>query len=166
MATMIESISAVTHATHDMSLLSAHSHPLALPRSSGIGARSWPVLAVGGRLSYRSGDQSVSNGLLARQLERAPHGFSFLPCRPVRGLLIEAPAAHLPEHTFALHLPLQDAKRLLDVIVSNEYLHACCSQGSSAQTVEASRIGASRRQARKFIQGTSPVEMKRNRRKS
>ena len=27
-----------------------------------------------------------------------------------------------------LHLSLEDAKRLLDVIVSNEYLHACCSK--------------------------------------
>src|SRR6516162_9468313 len=96
--------------------------------SSGIGTRSCPILAVGGGLPHRSCDKSVSNGLLARQLPRTPHGFSFLSRRPVRGLLIEAPAAHLPEHTFALHLPLQDAKRLLDVIVSNEYLHACCSQ--------------------------------------
>jgi hypothetical protein len=77
---------------------------------------------------------------------------------PVRGLLIEAPAAHLPEHTFALHLPLQDAKRLLEVIVSNKNLHACCSHGSSAQIVEATR---SRCQARKSIQGTRPVETKR-----
>jgi len=141
MATTIEGRSAVTLATHDMSLLSAHSHPLALPRSSGIGARSCPVLAAGGRLPHRSGDQSVSNGLLTRELALSADGFSFLSRRPVRGLLIEAPSAHLPEYTFALHLPLQDATRLLDVIVSNEYLHACCSQESSAQAVKANGIG-------------------------
>jgi hypothetical protein len=138
---MIESISAVTYATHDMSLLSAHSCPLALPRSSGIGTRSCPVLAFGGKLPHRSGDQPVSNGLFAREFALSADGFRFLSRSPVRGLLIVAPAAHLPEHTFALHLPLQDAKRFLDVIVSNEYLHACCSQESSAQTVGASRIG-------------------------
>jgi hypothetical protein len=42
--------------------------------------------------------------------------------------LVEAPAPHLSEHALTLHLSLEDAKRLLNVIVSNEYLHACCSQ--------------------------------------
>jgi hypothetical protein len=82
------------------------------------------ALAAICRLLCWSGDQALSNSLFARQFACAPHGFSFLSRRPVRRLLIEAPAAHLPEHTFALHLPLKDAKRLLDVIVSDEYLHA------------------------------------------
>src|SRR5262249_27660771 len=109
-------------------------------RSCGIGARSCTALAIGGRLPHRSCDQTVSNGLLALELALSADGFRFLSRSPVRGFLIEAPAAHLSEYAFALHLLLQDAKRLLDVIVSNEYLHACCSQGSSAQTVEPSRI--------------------------
>jgi hypothetical protein len=116
---------------------------------------------VGGYLPHRSGYQALSNSLFARQLARAPHGFSLLSRRPVRGLLIEAPPAHLSEHTFALHLPLQDAKRLLDIIVSNEYLHALL----PLRIVGANRRGfpesdASRCQVRKF-KGTSPVEMKR-----
>src|SRR5262249_8234202 len=86
---------------------------------------------------------------------------SVLSRSPVRGLLTEAPAAHLPEHTFALHLPPRDAKRLLDVIVSNEYLHACCSKDRRCKLSKLPALGASRYQARKFIQGTSPVEMKR-----
>jgi hypothetical protein len=48
---------------------------------------------------------------------------------------------------------------VLDVIVSHKYLHACCSRLRKLSKLPAS--GASRRQARKFIQGTSPVEMKR-----
>ena len=126
---MIESISAVTHAPPDMSLLSAPSHPLPLARSGGIGARSRPAVAISRRLSRGSSDQPVSNGLLARELASAADSFRFLSRSLVRGLLIEAPAAHLPEHALALHFSLENAKRLLDVIVSNEYLHACCSQG-------------------------------------
>jgi hypothetical protein len=107
---MIESMSAVTLATHDMSLLSAHSHQLALPRSTGIGARSCPVLAVGGGLPDRSGDKSVSNGLLARQLARTPHGFSFLSRRPVRGLLTQNPVGSTPKGGHQLQLRVSFTK--------------------------------------------------------
>jgi len=44
-----------------------------------------------------------------------------------RGLLVEATAAHLPEHTFTLHSLLQNAKCLLDIIVSDKELHRACS---------------------------------------
>jgi hypothetical protein len=65
--------------------------------------------------------------LFARQLARSSHRFSLLSCYPVGGLLVEATAAHLPEHTFTLHSLLQNAKCLLDIIVSDEYLHRTCS---------------------------------------
>src|SRR5215475_11841050 len=89
-----------------------------------VSARIRPALVAGGRLPYWSGDQSVPDSLPARQLARSPHSLRLLSRHLVRWLLIEATAAHLPEHTFALHLLLQDAKRLLDVVVTNEYLHA------------------------------------------
>ena len=43
--------------------------------------------------------------LFPRKLARPPHGVSFLSCRLLRWLFIEALASYLPEHSFALHLP-------------------------------------------------------------
>ena len=88
-----------------------------------MGTRSSPTFASDSGLPCGSGNQSVPNGLLAREFAPPANRFRFLSRCFVRRLLIEALAAHLPEHAFALHFLLKDTKRLIDVVVSNEYLH-------------------------------------------
>src|SRR5579864_5532622 len=94
---------------------------------SGVSARIRRALVTGRRLPYRSGDQSVPDSLLPRKLAQPPHGLCFLSCRFLRWLFIEALTSYLPEHSFALHLFLQDTKCLIEVVVSDEYLQARCS---------------------------------------
>src|ERR1700759_2317312 len=96
---------------------------LALWCRSSVHSRSVAALAAKRRLPWWSGDQSLPNSLFARQLARSPYSLGFLSCRPFRRLLIETTAAHLPEHTFTLHSLLQNAKCLLNIVVSYDDLH-------------------------------------------
>ena len=60
--------------------------------------------------------------LLARELARPANGFGFLAVAALRRLLVEAPLLHLAKDAFALHFLLQDAERLVDVVVTDENL--------------------------------------------
>src|SRR5579872_650253 len=103
---------------------------------TGVSARIRRALVAERQLPCWSGDQAVADSLLPCELARPPHGVSFLSCRLLRWLFVEALASYLPEYSFALHLFLQDAKRLNDVVVSDEYLQACYSyRVTSAQMV-------------------------------
>ncbi len=57
---------------------------------------------------------------LAQKLAGAANGFGLLAGALLRRLLIAAAQLHLAENTFALHLFLQCAKRLIDIIVANQ----------------------------------------------
>src|SRR5262245_24005422 len=60
---------------------------------------------------------------LAHQLAGPADGLGPLP-RPALGrLLVIAAELHLAEDPFALHLLLQDAQRLIDVVFADENLH-------------------------------------------
>jgi hypothetical protein len=70
----------------------------------------------------RRRDETFTLRLLARQLARAANGLASLPRGSLRRLFVEAPSLHLAENAFPLHLLLENAKRLVDVVVTNEYL--------------------------------------------
>ena len=61
--------------------------------------------------------------LLARQLARTADCLGFLPRTLHRRLFIMLPELHFAEDAFALHLLLQRPKRLIDIVVANQYLH-------------------------------------------
>ncbi|MNZ99198.1 hypothetical protein D3C78_1185140 [compost metagenome] len=53
----------------------------------------------------------------------AAHGLCFFADALFRGLFIGLPGPHLAENALTLHSLFQNAKGLLYIIVSNEYLH-------------------------------------------
>src|SRR5690606_26490611 len=67
--------------------------------------------------------QALALGALARQLAGAAHGLGLFAGAPLGRLLVVT--AHLPftENALALHLLLQRAKSLVNVVVADEYLH-------------------------------------------
>src|ERR1700722_9933949 len=73
-------------------------------------------------LAARGRKQPLALGLLARELSRPPQRFILLPGRSFGRLLVEPSALHLAKHAFALHLLLEHPKRLVDVVVANQYL--------------------------------------------
>src|SRR5204862_3828047 len=88
-------------------------------------ARAWQrTAAPAGHLVFvllrRRCDQPVSDRLLARQLAPAAHRFGLLARCAIRRLLIETPPLHLAEYAFPLHLFLEDAKSLVDIVVADE----------------------------------------------
>ena len=60
---------------------------------------------------------------LAQQLARAADRLGLLAGPLLRRLLVAAPQLHLAEETFALHLLLEGAQRLIDVVVAYLNLH-------------------------------------------
>src|SRR6266481_2462671 len=89
------------------------------------GAPEWrPPGGSAGRhlLSFRSGDKPFALGLLARELAGSPDRFALFPSRLLGGLLVKSPAFHFAKHTFALHLLLEHAERLIDIVVADEDL--------------------------------------------
>jgi len=59
---------------------------------------------------------------LTHRLPVTPDGIAFFASPAFRGFFIGTPPLHLAKSAFALHFLLQNAKRCVDVIVSNEYL--------------------------------------------
>src|SRR5579883_3125136 len=60
---------------------------------------------------------------LAHQLARTADGFGALAGAALTGLLVVTAELHLAEDPFALHLLLQDAQRLIDIVFADENLH-------------------------------------------
>src|SRR5260370_26250125 len=90
------------------------------------GASEWrPPGRSAGRhlLSFGSGDKAFALGLLARELAGSPDRFALFPGRLFGGLLVQSPAFHFAKHTFALHLLLEHAECLIDIVVADEDLH-------------------------------------------
>src|SRR6476646_10933695 len=80
-------------------------------------------LALGELLLRGRRKQSFPDRLLPGELAGAANGLGLLARLSLRGLLIGAALLHFPEHAFALHLLLQDTKRLVDIVVANKDLH-------------------------------------------
>src|SRR5690349_13030947 len=90
-------------------------------RRSGTGSTDRAACVAGGAL--RRCDQSLADGLLAGELAGAPDGFRLFAGLALRRLLVGAPRLHLAEDALALHLLLERAKGLVDVVLSDENLH-------------------------------------------
>jgi hypothetical protein len=60
---------------------------------------------------------------------------SELPPRSfLRGLLVKTASPHFPEHALALHLLLEHAERLLDVVIADKYLQKVAPHVRAAKT--------------------------------
>src|ERR1700704_916744 len=68
--------------------------------------------------------QAFAPHLLARELAGAADGFRLLSHSSLGGLLVMAAELHLAEHALALHLLLQHLEGLVDIVVTDENLHA------------------------------------------
>src|SRR5262249_38698473 len=75
----------------------------------------------------------------AGKLSGAANSFRLFADFLLGGLFVMLAKLHLAEDAFALHLPLQRLERLIDIVVSNENLHAqllCFSRIFSYSSVE------------------------------
>jgi hypothetical protein len=72
--------------------------------------------------SARYSDKSIAFGLLASNLAGPANRFSLFPIRLFAWLLVISSAPHLAKHSFALHFLLEYPKRLVNVVVANDYL--------------------------------------------
>lgn len=73
--------------------------------------------------ALRAADDAFALCPLARQLAGAPDGFSLFPRLALGGLLEMVATLHFTEETFTLHLLLQRAKGLLDIVVADDDLN-------------------------------------------
>ena len=79
--------------------------------------KSGPLIWL--RLRLWIGDLSVANRLLPLCLSATSDSFRFLPHSDLRWLFEVLPTLHFAEHTFSLEALFQDAKGLLNVVVSD-----------------------------------------------
>src|ERR1700742_133908 len=68
--------------------------------------------------------QTFALQLLAGELACAAHGFRLFAGFLFRGLFVMAAELHLAENALALHLLLQRLEGLIDIVVTDENLHA------------------------------------------
>jgi len=68
-------------------------------------------------------DQTFTLGALACQLAGAADGFGLLASALFRRLFVVAAHLHFTEDAFALHLLLESAESLIDIVIADEYLH-------------------------------------------
>ncbi len=66
-------------------------------------------------------DQAFPLGPLALQLAEPTGGIRGFAGATFRGFFVVSTSLHLAEQSFPLHLLLQGAKRLIDVVVTDEY---------------------------------------------
>ena len=68
--------------------------------------------------------QTLALHLFAGELAGAADGFRFLPDSLLGGFFVTAAEPHLAEDALALHLFLQHPEGLVDIVVTDENLHA------------------------------------------
>ncbi|MCY1372855.1 hypothetical protein D9M69_600920 [compost metagenome] len=68
-------------------------------------------------------DETFTLRALASQLACAANGFSLFTGALFRWLFIVATHLHFAEDTFALHLFLESAESLINIVIADEYLH-------------------------------------------
>src|SRR4051794_1548593 len=83
-----------------------------------------PGLTGGHRLAPKQvGLVALALHALAHQLAGAADGFGPLAGAALGGLFVVTAELHLAEDALALHLLLQDAQRLVDIVFADENLH-------------------------------------------
>src|SRR6185369_2490604 len=81
---------------------------------------------TGARDNPRLGrQQTFALHLLARELAGPADRFRLFPRLLLGGFFVMTAELHLAENALTLHLFLQRLEGLIDIIVANEYLHAC-----------------------------------------
>ncbi|KGF69542.1 hypothetical protein LL06_10050 [Hoeflea sp. BAL378] len=68
-------------------------------------------------------DEAFALGALTRQLADPANGFGLFACALLRRLLVKITHLHFTEDAFALHLLLESAERLIDIVIADKYLH-------------------------------------------
>ena len=68
-------------------------------------------------------DETFALKTLASQLANATNSLGLFASALLRRLLIVVAHLHFAENTFALHLLLESAERLVNVVVADKYLH-------------------------------------------
>lgn len=68
-------------------------------------------------------DEAFALGALAGQLADATNGFGLFTRTLLRRLFIIVAHLHFTENTLALHLLLESAESLINVVVADKYLH-------------------------------------------
>lgn len=71
------------------------------------------------------GSETFAFNTLAFKLARAPYGLSLFAGPPFGRLFVRPAKLHLAKDAFTLHFLLQDLEGLIDVVVTNGYLHVC-----------------------------------------
>jgi hypothetical protein len=112
----------VVDSTHIVPIVPAppSAHAAGLCRhSERLGPRNWTTFIFP---AFRVRDQTFALGLFPGRLPRSPDGLCFLASLALGRFFIGLATLHLTKNALALHLPLEDLKRLFDVIVANENL--------------------------------------------
>jgi hypothetical protein len=73
-------------------------------------------------LRTRIWKKAFALGLFSGEFADSSDRLILLPRRSFRRLLVEPSTLHLPKHTLSLHFLFEDAERLVDVVVANQYL--------------------------------------------
>ena len=75
-------------------------------------------------LRARNWKKAFTLGLFAGEFAGSSDRLTALPRRSFGRLLVEPSEFHLPKDAFSLHFLFKDPKRLVDVVVANQYLQA------------------------------------------
>ena len=74
-------------------------------------------------LGLLKSEKTFALRLLTRQFARPADCFCLFASLLFRRFFIGLPEFHFPENAFPLHLLLQRPKRLVDIVITNQYLH-------------------------------------------
>jgi hypothetical protein len=70
-----------------------------------------------------AGQKAFALRTLASQLADAADGFGLFARTLLGRLFVEVTHLHFAENAFALHLLLESAERLVDIVIADKYLH-------------------------------------------
>src|SRR5581483_2607783 len=96
-------------------------------------------------------NQAIVDCLLARKFPEPAQPLRLFTSCLLRGLFVEPTAFHFPKKTFPLHLFLQDAKGLVDIVVANkdlQLLFLCVGAWIRRRTIRTARAMSSPSYAR------------------
>jgi hypothetical protein len=81
--------------------------------------------------------QAFPDGLFSSEFAGPANGLRFFAGLPLRRFLVRPSLLHFPEDALALHLLLQNTKRLVDIVIANKYLQMKLPAGLRTRQVPA-----------------------------